>query len=175
MNLLRLPFLLFLLGGLFTLFLLHDVIQDGLCGHLLFVSKHVPHMNITHMHSVLNDTFLLGLFRGSIGIGVRRALGPSFITMGGGKSALTSTFIYLLSPPPLVCWTEGLSLQAFLLCHYLTQPQPEPMPCLLRWVDVAGLPSAHLCLLCWWRSYLPWGSTWARLTELSPPQTRRWL
>ena len=74
-NLLRLPSLLFLLGGLFILFLLHHAIQDGLCGCLLFVSKHIPHTNITHMHGVLGDTFLLGLFRGIIGIGDRRALG----------------------------------------------------------------------------------------------------
>ena len=74
-NLFRLPFLLFLLGGLFIPFLLHNAIQNGLCDHLLFVSKHVPQMDITHTCGVLGDTFLLGWFRGSISIGDRRALG----------------------------------------------------------------------------------------------------
>ena len=74
-NLLRLLFLLLLLGSLFIPFLLHNAIQDGLCGCLLFVSKCIPHMDITHTCSVLSDTFLLGWFRGSISIGDRRALG----------------------------------------------------------------------------------------------------
>ena len=133
-NLLRLPSLLFLLGGLFILFLLCDVIQDGLYSCLLFVSKHIPHMNIAHMHGVLGETFLLGLPRGSIGIGDRRVLGVKLHNNGWGQVCTNPNIhISLISPLlPGFLWYVGWKAYLRKLSGYdTTSPNPSPNQCLV--------------------------------------------
>ena len=133
-NLLRLPSLLFLLGGLFVPFLLHDVIQDSLCGHLLFVSKCIPHTNITHMHNFLSDTFLLGLSRGNIGIGGRRALRVK-LHNNGWRQVCTNPNVHisLISPSlPGFLWYVGWKVYLHKLSGYdTTLPNPSLSQCLV--------------------------------------------
>ena len=133
-NLPRLLSLLFLLGGLFVPFLLHDAIQDGLCGCLLFVSKHIPHTNIAHMCGVLGDRFLLGLFRGSIGIGDRRALGVELHNNGWGQVHTNlNVHISLISPSlPGFLWYVGWRAYLHKLFGYdTTSPNPSLNQCLV--------------------------------------------
>ena len=81
-SLFGLTFLFLPSSSLFILFLLLYAVQGSLSGHLFFVSKCIPHLDITHMCGVLSDNLPLGGSRGSLSIRDRRTLGVEFHSNG---------------------------------------------------------------------------------------------